>query len=255
MYMSIIEAIIMGTVQGLTEFLPISSSGHLVLLQRLFGMTGENISFDIAMHLGSLIAVIIIFRKTILSLIKHPFSPLAIKLYLATIPTVIIVLLFKTFIESTFSGNFFLIGFVLTAIILAISEYIAKKYKNDAPISNTNAIVLGIAQGLATLPGVSRSGTTIATGLIMGSKKDEVAEFSFLMSIPIIIASAVYELFFQFDSTTFNLLPTLVGMLFAFIFGFIAIKWMLRLIRKANLIYFSIYLILLVAVILILGLV
>lgn len=253
--MSIIEAVIMGAVQGLTEFLPISSSGHLVLLQRIFGMTGENIAFDIAMHIGSLIAVIIIFRKTIWSLIKHPFSPLAIKLYLATIPTIVIVLIFKSFIESTFTGNFFLVGFVLTAIILAISEYIAKKYKNDSPITKTNAIVLGIAQGLATLPGVSRSGTTIATGLIMGDKKEEVAEFSFLMSIPIIIASAVYELIFQFDSTTIEVIPTLIGMLFAFIFGFIAIKWMLRLIRKANLIYFSVYLIILVAVILIFGLV
>ena len=253
--MSIIEAIVMGIVQGLTEFLPISSSGHLVLMQRLFGMTGENIAFDVAVHLGSLVAVIIILRKTVWELIKHPFSKLAIKLYLATIPTVIIVLIFKSYIESTFVGNFFIIGFIITAIILIVSEYIAKKYKNELPITNKNAVILGIAQGLATLPGVSRSGTTISTGLIMSNKKEEVAEFSFLMSIPIIIASAVYELIFQFDPATIEIVPMLIGMIFAFIFGFIAIKWMLRLIRKANFLYFAIYLLLLVAVILIFGLV
>ena len=253
--MGAVEAIIMGIVQGLTEFLPVSSSGHLVLMQRLFGITGENIAFDVAVHLGSLIAVIIVFRKTIWDLIKHPFSPLAIKLYLATIPTVLIVLLFKSTIEGSFTGDFFIVGFVLTIFILIISEYIAKKYKNEMPITKTNAVILGIAQGLATLPGVSRSGTTISTGLIMGNRKSEVAEFSFLMSIPIIIASAIYELIFKMDYASFDIVPMLLGMLFAFVFGFIAIKWMLQLVRKANLLCFAIYLIILVAVILIFGLV
>ena len=253
--MGIVEAMILGIVQGLTEFLPVSSSGHLVLFQNLFGLSGNNIAFDVAVHFGSLIAVFIIFRKTIWELIKHPFSPLAIKLYFATIPTIIMVLIFKSYIEGAFSGDFFLVGFVITAIILIVSEYIAKKYKNETPISKKHAIILGIAQGFATLPGVSRSGTTISTGLIMGNNKEEVAEFSFLMSIPIILASAVYELIFKFDSTTIEIFPLLIGTLFAFVFGFIAIKWMLRLIKKANFMYFSVYLLVLVAVLLIFGLV
>ena len=245
--MEIWQAIILGIVQGLTEFLPVSSSGHLVLFENIFG-TGANLFMTIALHLGSLFAVVVIFWKDILYIIKHPFCDLSKKLVIATIPTVIIVLFFKTFIEDSFNGNFFLVGFVITAFLLMITEIVVKKVEDKKPISNKVAIIMGIAQGIATLPGVSRSGSTICAGLLCGENRESVAKFSFLMSIPIIVASCVYEILFTSTVSTISILPIIVGMIFAFIFAILAIKLMLKLIKKVEFTYFAIYLVILVIV-------
>ncbi|MBQ8748880.1 MAG: undecaprenyl-diphosphate phosphatase [Clostridia bacterium] len=245
--MEIWEAIILGIVQGLTEFLPISSSGHLVLLQNIFD-TGSNLFMTVALHLGSLVAVVVVFWKDIVYIVKHPFCDLSKKIIFATIPTVIIVLFFKTYIEDSFNGNFFLIGFILTAFLLMITEIIAKKVDFKKPLSTKTAVIMGIAQGIATLPGISRSGSTICAGLLCGEHRDSVASFSFLMSIPIIIASCVYELLFSASSVTVSVLPIIIGMIFAFIFGMLAIKLMLKLIKKVEFTYFAIYLVVLVVV-------
>lgn len=246
--MDIWQAIILGIVQGLTEFLPISSSGHLVLLENLFG-TGSNLVLTVALHLGSLIAVIVAFWADILYILKNPFCDLSKKLIIATIPTVIIVLFFKTFIEDSFSGSFFLVGFTITAFLLLITEIIAKQIKYKKSISTKSAIVMGIAQGIASLPGISRSGSTICAGLLCGEHRDSVATFSFLMSIPIIVASCLYELLFSASTISVSVLPILVGMTFAFIFGLLAIKLMLKIIKKVEFTYFAIYLSLLVMLI------
>ncbi|MGN1227125.1 MAG: undecaprenyl-diphosphate phosphatase [Christensenellales bacterium] len=246
--MEIWEAIVLGIVQGLTEFLPISSSGHLVLLENIFS-TGSNLFMTVALHLGSLIAVIVVFWKDIVYIIKHPLCDLSKKLIIATLPTIIIVLFFKTYIEDSFNGNFFLIGFVLTAFLLMITEIVAKKVDFKKPLSTKSAIIMGIAQGIATLPGISRSGSTICAGLLCGEHRDNVASFSFLMSVPIIIASCVYELIFSSSTVVVSALPVIVGMIFAFIFGMLAIKLMLKLIKKVEFTYFAIYLALIVIIV------
>jgi undecaprenyl-diphosphatase len=244
--MSIIDSIILGIVQGFTEFLPVSSSGHLVLFEKLFNINSNVILFNVLLHFASLIAVIIMFRKTILYLIKNPFSTQAKKLYFATIPTVIIVLMFKKFIENSFTSSFFVYGFLFTALFLIIAEIIAKKYKSSSgDIKYSSAFIMGIAQGFATLPGVSRSGSTICTGLILGEDREQTASFSFLMSIPIILASMIYELIFGGSIEMINILPIIIGMIFTFIFSILSIKIMMNLIKKANLFYFSAYLIIL----------
>lgn len=246
--MEIWEAIILGIVQGLTEFLPISSSGHLVLLENIFG-TYSNLFMTVALHLGSLIAVFIVFWKDIVYIIKHPFCPLSKNLIIATIPTVILVLFFKTYIEDSFNGNFFVVGFILTAFLLMLTEILVKKVDANKPLSTKTAIIMGIAQGIATLPGISRSGSTICAGLLSGESREKVASFSFLMSIPIIIASCVYEVIFSTSPITISILPVVAGMIFAFIFGLLAIKLMLKLIKKVEFTYFAIYLALLIIII------
>lgn len=239
--MTFFQALILGLVQGFTEFLPISSSGHLVFFEKLFNITNENLAFNIAVHIGSLIAVIICYRKQIWELIKHPFSKKACFIYVATIPTIIIVLLFKKYIESSFGNNFFILGFAITALLLLISQFILQKYKKHSSLSYGKSIVVGIAQGIATMPGISRSGTTITAGVITGLSSEDATEFSFLLSIPIIIASAVYELVFG-GALTINLGIVAVGMIAAFISGIIAIKFMLKLVKNANFIPFIAYL-------------
>ena len=245
--MEIWQAILLGIIQGLTEFLPISSSGHIVLFENIFGLS-ENLFLTIALHLGSLIAVVVVFWRDIVYIIKHPLCDLSKKLVFATIPTILLVLFFKTFIEDSFNGNFFLVGFVLTAFLLMITEIISSQNQLKKPISGKVAIIMGIAQGIATLPGISRSGSTICAGLLCGENRESVAEFSFLMSIPIIIASCIYEILFKSAIATVSILPILVGMIFAFIFAFLAIKLMIKLIKKVEFTYFAIYLVLLVII-------
>lgn len=246
--MSILYAIILGIVQGLTEFLPVSSSGHLVLVNKLFGESGDFLFVAILLHLATLLAVVIVFRKDILYLIRHPFSLEAKKLYIATVPTVIIVLIFEGFIENTFGGNLLPYCFLITAILLFIAEMLKdKKPSLKKEISYRSAFLMGISQGIAVLPGISRSGSTICTGLFAGENREEVAKFSFLMSIPIIIASMLYEVLGAVVNKTpifvGNVFPVIIAFLFAFIVGIFAIKVMLKIVSKAKYFGFSIYLI------------
>jgi len=225
----------------------------LVLLSQIFVLPENNILFFILLHLATLIAVIIVFNKAILDLIKNPLSKKTIMLILATVVTLILALLFKNFFENAFSGVFLSVSFFVTAIFLLIAEWFGKHSKERKDISFKSSFVMGLFQGFAILPGISRSGATISSAIVQGIEKNKAAEFSFLMSIPIILISFIWELLKIGESTVnIHLLPTIFGFLFALIFGIIAIKIMLKVIQKANYKYFSFYLIIL-SVILILN--
>ena len=241
--MSIFKAIILSIVQGLTEFLPVSSSGHLVLLQKIFGIDQNMLLFDIILHLGTLFAVIIVYRKSILEIIKNPLGKKMKFLVVGTIPTVIIALLFKDFFENAFSGNLLFVGFLVTAIFLLIASYIDTKNANNKEMSFAKISTMGVFQGLALLPGISRSGSTVTSALILGVKKDEALEYSFLLSIPIIIASLLYEIIFSNQVITqISAWPMILGFVFSTIFGILSIKFMIKLVKSNSYKYFAIYL-------------
>lgn len=239
---NIIKYLFIGFVQGITEFLPVSSSGHIVLFGSMFEL--DNLMLiSIVAHIGTLFAVIFCYRQKLLTLIKHPLNKTNINLICATIPTCIIVVIFNKFLEQTFSTKTIIWGFLISAVLLFIADF--KKTSNH-PINKRNASYIGVAQGLAVLPGISRSGSTLVCGLLLGVNKEEALDFSFLMSIPIIIASAVYESFkLSFLQISINWLEIFIVMVSSFIFGVLSIKIMLKTVKNSKLYYFSIYLILL----------
>lgn len=241
--MTIIEAIILGIIQGLTEFLPISSSGHLVLLGRVFGISGNFIFFSVILHAVTLLAVIIYFKKEVWYLIKNPFSDTAKKLYIATIPTIIIVLIFEKYILQLFSGSLLPFCFMFTAILLMVTQIVSSKTIKK-PIDKKGSFFMGVMQGIAVIPGISRSGSTICAGILMNYDRVETAKFSFLMSVPIIMASLMYELIKLFNSGGGMIYPieTFIASIFAFICGLLSIKLMLWIVKKIKLYYFAIYL-------------
>lgn len=244
--MAIWIAIILGFIQGITEFLPVSSSGHLVLFQKIFGVNVDCIFFDIVVHLGTLVAVIVVYHKSVLEIIKQPFCEKGQKLIFATLPTIIIALLFKDFFKSSFDGSILYVGFLVTAIFMFIADYSCKHNYQYRSLGYGHSIVMGIFQGLAILPGISRSGSTITSAMVQGVRRSESAEFSFLMSIPAIIGSLVIELF-DISSTSLNItfLPLFFGFAFSAISGYLSIKLMLKIIKKAKFAWFGIYMLLL----------
>ena len=237
---NIINFILIGIIQGLTEFLPVSSSGHIVLFGSLFEL--DNLMLlSVVAHIGTLFAVIYCYRQKLKELIKKPLCETNIKLLIATIPTIIIVLVFNSFIEDNFNTSTLVWGFLISAILLMVADLLNKKCK---ALTKKSALYMGISQGLAILPGFSRSGTTLACGLLVGVEKQQALDFSFLMSIPIIIASAVYEGIKLFAAQiTVNWLGIFIVMLISFIFGIISIKLMLKVVKNNKLYYFSFYLI------------
>lgn len=241
--MSILHAIILGIVQGLCEFLPVSSSGHLVLLQNIFGIEEGALFFDAMLHLGTLISVCVYFRHTLFKMIRRPFSKYPMFVVLATIPTIIMTLLFSDFIDEAFGGKFLGICFLITAIFLFVSSRIPKGRKTLKEMRWYDALFVGTMQGLAIPPGISRSGSTITGGLLRGFDQGFVAEFSFMMSIPAILGSAVLE-FVKLPKMGLGdvTIPgVIVGTLFAMISGFFAIRVMMSVIKKGKLGYFAIY--------------
>lgn len=240
--MSVFIVIILGIVQGVTEFLPISSSGHLVLLEKLFGIKVDLIIINIFLHIGSLLAVIVYYRKTLWGLIKKPFQKTTLLLLLATVPTIIIVLCFNDFIEASFGGRYLVLGFMLTAIFMVVASF---DFGNKGSINKKTATIMGVMQGIATLPGISRSGSTLTCGVVCGKDRKEVADFSFLMSIPVILGSLVFELVKIKGAIATPWYLVIIGMFFSFVFGYIAIAFMIKIIQKAKLYYFSIYLVIL----------
>lgn len=244
---NVIKYIFIGFIQGITEFLPVSSSGHIVLFGSMFELDNL-LLISVVAHIGTLFAVLFCYRKRIFELIKHPKNKTNLHLIIATIPTILIVLLFNTFIEDHFSTSSLVWGFLISAILLVVADMKKDSFK---PITNKSALYMGLSQGLALLPGISRSGSTLVCGLICGVEKQSALDFSFLMSIPIILASAVYESFKLFNSQiTINWLGIFVVMLSSFIFGILSIKIMLKAVKKNKLYYFSIYLIVLSLIIL-----
>ncbi len=246
---------ILGAVQGLTEFLPVSSSGHLTLLQHLlqFDLEGGSMTFiNIMMHLGTLIAVIVVFWKDILALFKKPFKTL-LMLIAATIPAGVVGLLFNDEIDALFSGEnavlYLSVCFALTALLLLICEMAAKRRKVQKPLGWGSAAAMGLMQAVALFPGISRSGSTIVAGALVGTRREDVAKFSFLMSIPVILGSFAVEVFGIVREPSSvagvganGVIGMAVGVVLAAVFGFFAIKLMLRVIRKANYVWFSVYL-------------
>lgn len=262
--MSYIEAIILGLVQGLGEFLPISSSGHLALLQNLFGIDGEQILFfAVMLHLGTLISVFIVYWKDICELVvelfatirdlctgkglhlqEKPIRKLGVMIIVATIPTAIIGLVFNDLFES-FYGSFVAIGigFLFTGIIMFLAERMGGNQKEIERMNFRNAIFIGILQGIAICPGVSRSGSTLVGGLTTGLKREFAVRFAFLISIPSILGSVVLEVP---DAIAEGIEPALfgpiaAGMIVAAISGYAAIKGMIKLVSNGKLNYFSYY--------------
>jgi len=275
--MSIWQAIVIGLIQGLTEFLPISSSGHMILVGRLMNIE-VGLGYGLAMHLATLLAVLIVLRKEVWSVARRPFSKSALLIVAATIPTVLIVLAFRGFFTAAFDGRWLGLSFLITAILLmAATLRISKKVQSSdsgiisgdtlkkAPIPTTynpcltqpninphintaeksgskteeppkkltkklnflDAVIIGIVQGFAALPGISRSGSTISTGILLGNEKQSIAKFSFLISIPIILGSSILELAGG-GIGNITPIPLIFGFISAFISGYFAIKFMLK---------------------------
>jgi undecaprenyl-diphosphatase len=230
---SLFQAVLLGIIQGVTEWLPISSSGHLVLVQYFFGME-QSLAFDVMLHLGTLVVLFIFFRKQLIDLAQGILKGdkksirFAIMIVIATIPTAIFGLLFKDFLESLFNNILFAgIGFIITAIWIFASVYPKKKNKE---LSFFHAFLIGCAQAISIVPSISRSGATIATALLLGVKKEEGAEFSFIISIPAILGAAVLTLK---DITVVNdVFPTIIGTIIAGVFGYLSLSFLMNIIKK-----------------------
>ncbi|MDR2940175.1 MAG: undecaprenyl-diphosphate phosphatase [Clostridiales bacterium] len=243
--MSVLEAVILGIIQGFSEFLPISSSGHLVLFQKLFGITESSMAFDILLHVATLIPVIIVYRDIISGLIKKPFQKLTYLLVAGTIPAVIVALIGGGFIDSLFqTGGSLAIGFIITGFLLMATDNIKGGYKKQEGITYVDAILVGCIQAVATVPAISRSGSTIFGSVTRKLDRATAAKFSFLLSIPAIAGATVLELKkFIAGGETFaiDMLPMVFGFISAMLSGYLAINFMLKLIMDAKLKYFAYY--------------
>jgi len=245
--MTVPQALILGLVQGLTEFLPVSSSGHLAIIQGLFGLDKhELIAFDVLVHMGTLIPVIVVFWQEIWKLIKNPFQKMTLLLILGTLPAVVGVLLMGDSLSIIFSGGLLLAAaYVVTGVFLRYADTIDNGKKSDKDITFIDALFVGVVQMFAIMPGISRSGSTITASLFRGLDKQTAASFSFLLSIPAILGAFV----FHFDDIfrgnvmveTVGFWAGLTGFLAAMVSGYVAIKIMLRLIKTKNLRVFSYY--------------
>jgi len=258
-----IQACILGMIQGLTEFLPISSSGHLVLFQHLFGLEGSQLFFDVSVHVGTLVAVILFYREDIgliLSalmrfIVKKPFfresenaaSPdphlrLVLLIIVGSIPTAIIGLLFREMADAIFS-SVLIVGFMLiiTGIVLWGSRRLEFRQESPKNFSIKNALTIGVVQGAAILPGISRSGSTIVTGLFLGLNRETAARYSFLLSIPAILGAEILS-FKDLSAQEISInIPVLVGSVTACITGYLSLKFLLYVIRRGNLHTFAPY--------------
>lgn len=249
--MNIIDAIILGIIQGLTEFLPVSSSGHLELGKAILGdnsLPEESLLFTVVLHFATALSTIVVFRKDILSLIKGALKfkwnddlQFISKIALSMIPAALIGFTYESQFAELFGGNIKLVGFML--IITALLLYLADKAKStNKNVSFRNAIVIGVAQAIAMLPGISRSGATISTSVLLGNDKTKAARFSFLMVVPLILGKIAKDVIsgdLTYESENFTSLS--IGFIAAFIAGLFACTWMISLVKKSKLTYFAIY--------------
>ena len=276
------KALILGLIQGLTEFLPISSSGHLTLAEGLMGITESNNFFNVVLHLATLLAVIIVFWPDVKALLRHPFSRTGRLLIVATIPTCVLAVCFKLLLSELFTITFLGFGFLISAMLLLVTTMALPRGNarqpagamtsvgahtsgfntgaksalagksgangqtggtNEPNLTFTQAIMVGVSQGIAVLPGITRSGATICTGQLMGASREDALRFSFLLSIPVIIASMVYELIgCGFVAPAIGFVPVLIGSVVAFLAALVSIRAMLKLARRGNWLWFSVYL-------------
>ena len=247
------EALILGLVQGLTEYLPVSSSGHLTIGSALFGIEGEeNLAFTVAVHVATVCSTLVILWKEIDWILKglfkfemNPETKYTLNILVSMIPIGIVGVFFKNQVEAIFGSGLLVVGCMLlvTAALLAFSYYAKPRIKEN--ISMRDAFIIGLAQACAVLPGLSRSGSTIATGLLLGNKKENLAQFSFLMVIPPILGEALLDIMKGLSGEEvmgdISTLSLVVGFLAAFVSGCIACKWMINIVKKGKLIYFAIY--------------
>lgn len=247
------EALVLGFVQGLTEFLPVSSSGHLEIGQVLFGTAGkENLTFAIVVHAATVLSTIVILWNEIKLLFKGTFTTKAwnpektyiAKLIVSMIPVFIVGVFFKDAVESFFGNGLLLVGICLfvTALLLAFAYFAKPRQRNE--ISYIDAFIIGLSQAVAVLPGLSRSGTTIATGLLLGNKKENMAQFSFLMVLVPILGEAFLEfidLAKEGAPMGISYMSLIIGFIAAFVSGCIACRFMINIVKKGKLIYFAVY--------------
>lgn len=248
-----IEALVLGLIQGLTEYLPVSSSGHLAIGSYLFGVEGEeNLAFTVAVHVATVLSTLVILWKEIDWIFRGLFkcklndeTKYVINIIISMIPVGVVGVFFKDYVEEVFGSGLVIVGCMLlvTAALLTFSFYAKPRQKDK--ISIKDAFIIGLAQACAVMPGLSRSGSTIATGLLLGNKKESLAQFSFLMVIPPILGEALLDILKAVKGDEafggIDALPLTVGFIAAFVSGCLACKWMINIVKKGKLIYFGIY--------------
>lgn len=248
------QALILGIIQGLTEYLPVSSSGHLAIGQALFGMSNgeDNLTFTVAVHVATVLSTLVVLWSEVIWIFKGLFkfqmndeTRYVFNIIVSMIPVGIVGVFFKDYVEEVFGSGLLIVGccLLITAMLLTFSYYAKPRLKEK--ISLKDAFIIGLAQAIAVLPGVSRSGSTIATGLILGNKKESLAQFSFLMVIPPILGEALLDIMkaAKGENVTGNIemLPLAIGFVAAFVSGCLACKWMISIVKRGKLIYFGIY--------------
>ncbi|MBT8178835.1 MAG: undecaprenyl-diphosphate phosphatase [Eudoraea sp.] len=249
--MDTLDAIILGIVQGLTEFLPVSSSGHLELGKALLGdrsIPQESLLFTVVLHFATALSTVVVFRKDVFQILKGLFqfsgneeSRFSLKIVISMIPATLLGLLFEEQMEQFFSGNIPLVGYML--IITALLLYLADRARDTGKkVSYLNALIIGISQAIAVLPGISRSGATISTSVLLGVDKEKAARFSFLMVVPLIVGKMGMDILSGDISLEDDNLITLgTGFIAAFFAGLLACTWMIKLVKKSKLSYFALY--------------
>ncbi|MBT8222820.1 MAG: undecaprenyl-diphosphate phosphatase [Eudoraea sp.] len=249
--MDTLDAIILGIVQGLTEFLPVSSSGHLELGKALLGdrsIPQESLLFTVVLHFATALSTVVVFRKDVFQILKGLFqfsgneeSRFSLKIVISMIPATLLGLLFEEQMEQFFSGNIPLVGYML--IITALLLYLADRARDTGKkVSYLNALIIGISQAIAVLPGISRSGATISTSVLLGVDKEKAARFSFLMVVPLIVGKMGKDILSGDISLEDDNLITLgTGFIAAFLAGLLACTWMIKLVKKSKLSYFALY--------------
>ena len=249
--MDILDSIILGIIQGLTEFLPVSSSGHLEIGKAILGDTSipeESLLFTVILHFATALSTIVIFRKDILEIIKGFLSfkwnddtKFVTKIIISMIPAALVGLFFEEQLEQLFGGNILLVGCML--IVTAFLLFFADKAKNtNKNVSFKNALIIGVSQAIAMLPGISRSGATISTSVLLGNDKTKAARFSFLMVVPLIFGKIAKDILggdLNFENQ--NITALSAGFIAAFVAGLFACTWMISLVKKSKLSYFAIY--------------
>lgn len=249
--MSVITAIVLGIIQGLTEFLPVSSSGHLELAKFILGddsLPKESMLMTVVLHFATALSTVVIFRKDILEIMKGLFQfkwndefKFSVKIILSMIPAAIVGVAFNDQIEAFFSGKILLVGCML--IVTAVLLLLADRAKNtNQSVGFGHSIIIGISQAIAILPGISRSGATISTSVLLGIDREKAARFSFLMVVPLIFGKIAKDVMSdEFTTSSISATSLSVGFIFAFLTGLLACTWMIKLVKKSKLSYFSIY--------------
>ena len=249
--MDILEAIVLGIIQGLTEFLPVSSSGHLELAKAILGdssVAEESLTFTVVLHFATALSTLVVFKKEVIEIFKGLFQfrwntefKFSLKIIISMLPAVIVGLLFEKELESFFGGRILLVGsmLLLTAVLLLLADK-AKNTKKE--VSFLNAVLIGFSQAIAMLPGVSRSGATISTSVLLGIDRTRAAKFSFLMVVPLIFGKIGKDLLSgDLNLQSSEIIPILAGFIAAFLAGLLACKWMISIVKNSKLSYFSIY--------------